>query len=296
VETTSLLKQNAIEFTEIGKHGGKSKVGKLLAFADREVKLLLKIPCFDISISSNYEAPQISWLRQKTSIVFEDNDISPNWLYSKFASFILCPEAINKQKMLSMGVDPKKLITYPGYKEDIYIAGYKFNPDFLRKIPFTDFVTVRPENLYATYVTKKAVSIVPELINKLSDKNFNILYLPRYQQDLAYITKQKNIFIPDSPLNGLDVCFYSKAVLTGAGTFSREASLMGKPAVSFFAGTTLLSVDKQLIKEGKVFFSRNADEIVEFISSVESVPSNLNRSVEVQKEVFNKIDQLISDK
>ena len=41
------------------------------------------------------------------------------------------------------------------------------------------------------------------------------------------------IFVPEGPLNGLDVC-YSDAVLTGAGTFAREAAILGTPAISFF--------------------------------------------------------------
>ncbi len=205
-----------------------------------------KMPRFDISISSNYEAPQVSWIRGKKSIVFDDNDISPNWLYSKFCNFVVCPEAIDKDRMISMGIKPGKILTYSGYKEDIYIADFKPDPKFLNKIPFNEFVVVRPENLYASYVPKNSVSIVPELIRKLSDNGFNILYLPRYQIDRTYIKPAQNIFIPDHPLNGLDVCYYSQAILTGAGTFSREAALMGIPAVSFYAGDEFLSVDKKL--------------------------------------------------
>ena len=49
-------------------------------------------------------------------------------------------------------------------------------------------------------------------------------------------------FHPEEPLNGLDVCYYSKSVLTGAGTFAREAAF-GYLAVSFSRRKTL-TVDK----------------------------------------------------
>lgn len=294
VETMSLLSQNNIPFKKFGEHGGKSKIRKIMAFAERDIKLLLKMPAFDLSISSNYEAPQVSWLRRKTSIVFDDNDISPNWLYSKFASYVICPEAINRKAMLSMGINPAKLITYNGYKEDIYIASYKPNPLFLNNIPFRDFITIRPENLFATYVTKGSKTIVPELIEKLTQRGYNILYMPRYELDRSYVQKQDNVFIPDFPLNGLDICYYSSAVLTGAGTFSREASLIGTPAVSFYAGSDFLSVDKKLFSEGKIFFSRNADEILEFLSGSKKNATDISRSKEVQKEVFNIVDQIVN--
>lgn len=294
VETVSLLSQNGIDYKQVGVHGGKSKFGKILAFAERDLKLLLTMPRFDISFSSNYEAPQVSWFRRKTSIVFDDNDISPNWLYAKFASFVICPEAINKKAMISMGISPSKLITYPGYKEDIYIANFIPDPTFLDKLPFKEFITVRPENLFASYVTKGSKSIVPELIEKLTKQGHNILYLPRYDMDRSYVEKQDNVYIPPAPLSGLDVCYYSKAVLTGAGTFSREAALMGTPAVSFYAGNDFLSVDKQLFYENKVFFSRSVDEIIDFLSNTNKQEPDLTRSMNVQKNVFNIVDQIVN--
>lgn len=294
VETISLLEQNNISFTQFGDHGGKSKLKKILAYLQRDINLFFKMPRFDVSISSNYEAPQVSWLRRKQSIVFDDNDISPNWLYSKFASYVICPEAIDIQRMRAMGIKPDKLITYSGYKEDIYIADFKPDPSFLDKLPFTEFIVVRPENLFASYVTKGSCSIVPDLIKKLTRKGFNILYLPRYKHDLSYVSEHDNVFIPEKPLNGLDVCYYSQAVLTGAGTFSREASLMGIPAVSFYAGKEFLSVDKKLFSEKKILFSRNADEIVQFISGVKKGSIDLTASKKVQSEVFGIIDNIIS--
>jgi uncharacterized protein len=294
VETISLLQQNEIPFTVFGKHGGKSKFAKVSAFVKRDLSLLLKMPCFDISISSNYEAPQVSWLRCKCSIVFDDNDISPNWLYGKFANYVICPEAINKEAMISMGISHKKLITYSGYKEDIYIAGFQPNPCFKEKLPFKSFITIRPENLYASYVTKGAKSIVPDLIQKLSDKGHNILYLPRYEVDRSYVKKRDNIYVPEEPLNGLDICYYSDAVLTGAGTFSREAALMGTHAVSFYAGKDFLSVDKKLFAERKIFYSRNVDEIIDFVESHKKCNPDLSKSTIVQKEVFSIIDELVN--
>jgi predicted glycosyltransferase len=294
VETMSLLTQNDIPFKKFGEHGGKSKIGKIMAFAARDLKLFFRMPKFDISVSSNYEAPQVSWLRGKTSIIFDDNDISPNWLYAKFASFVVCPEAINKQAMIGMGINPKKLITYKGYKEDIYIASFQPDPKFLDKLPFQKFVTVRPENLFASYVTKGSKSIVPELIEKLTKQGHNILYLPRYDSDRSYVQQQDNVFIPRQPLNGLDVCYYSDAVLTGAGTFSREAALMGTPAVSFYAGNDFLSVDKKLFSENRIFFSRQVDEIIEFLSNIQKQTPDLSRSIAVQKEVFSIVDQIVN--
>lgn len=293
VETSALLQQKGIDFKLIGRHGGGNKLKKILALLDRDVKLYRQVQNFDFSLSSNNEAPQVSWLKRKPALVFDDNDISPNWLYARFARHVICPASIDKKAMKSMGIGTEKLITYNGFKEDIYIADFKPDPDFLKKIPFKDFITVRPENIYAAYIPAGTQSIVKELISILTKKGHNILYLPRYEIDKTYIGNFENVFIPDQPLNGLDVCYYSKAMLTGAGTFSREAALMGTPAVSFFAGTRFLSVDKVLFEKGKIFYSRNPQEISGYIDSCEKSIPDFSKNKTVQTELFSILDNLI---
>ena len=101
--------------------------------------------------------------------------------------------------------------------------------------------------------------------------------------------------IPKKALNGLDLCWYSDAVLTGSGTFAREAACMGTPAVSFFPGKRLLSVDQELINEGKIFHSRDVDEIMEYISSQpkKNKKPNLEQSKKVKKEVVDITKEII---
>jgi len=293
VETTRLLELKGIKYNLIGKHGGINSINKSINMLSRIVKLTKNVTEFDFSLSSNYEAPLTSWIKRRLSIVFDDNDISPNWLYAKFADYVISPDVIDKAAMNQMGIKKGQLITYNGFKEDIYIASYTPDNNFLKNLHFNDYVVVRPENIKASYVPSRIQSIVPELLKKLTSLGYNILYLPRYKEDYSYAEGLTNLFIPDAPLNGLDLCYNATAVLTGAGTFSREAALMGIPAVSFFAGNKLLSVDKHLFENGKIFFSRNVDEIIEYIKYAEPVSVDLNRSKKVQKEVFGILEGII---
>lgn len=292
VETTELLNKYGIEFKTYGSHGGKNKLKKIYQMLLRNIKLGLSIPKFDLSISSNYEAPFISWLSGKKSIVFDDNDISPNWLYAPFATKVFSPKYINVEKMKKYGISSEKLFLYDGFKENIYLADFLPDPDFLSDIPFREFVTVRPENIFASYVKGKE-TIVPELVKRLIESGYNILYLPRYDLDTSYVPDSEKVFIPTKPLSGLDVCYYSIAVLTGAGTFSREAALLGTPAVSFFAGDEFLNVDKVMFKDGKVFFSRNIDEIMGHLKVSNKKVFDNSRSLQVKETVLSEIRRLI---
>ncbi|MEN8251178.1 MAG: DUF354 domain-containing protein [Bacteroidota bacterium] len=290
VETLDLLKLYQIDFQVYGKHGGRKKFNKILALLRRYQQLYHHIDSFDISFSSNNEAPLVSWLKRKPAFVFDDNDISPNWLYSKFSSWVISPEHIDKNAMYKMGVDPSRLLCYNGFKEHIYIADYEPDTSFLDGLPFDEFVTVRPENIQAAYIPKGVSSIVPALVEKLLSKKFNILFLPRYKSDYELIPADDRVFIPSKPLNGLDVSYYSTAILTGAGSFSREAAIMGTPAVSFYAGSKILGVDQKMFNDGLVYHSRNPEDIIKYLMTSKKKIFNQYNCKSVQANLFSLLD------
>ena len=108
-----------------------------------------------------------------------------------------------------------------------------------------------------------------------------------------------NVWYPAGPLNGLDVCYYTKAMLTGAGTFAREAALLGVPAVSFFPRNEFLTVDVVLQEQGKEFKSRDAQAIREYVMSHalgdKRTLGDTSRSKKVLKEVLGIFDGILEE-
>jgi hypothetical protein len=293
-ETIPLLQKYGIEPIILGNYKGKSRFKKVLGLLGRMIELLRKIPSFDMAISlgGNYTAT-ISWLRRKPSIVFSDNDISFKVPAYKFGTDFIFPSYFDSSKLSDKyKIKPNQIHKFDGFKEDIYIASYKPDSAFLDKLPFKSFITIRPENLKASYVPKDSVTIVPALFEQF--KNENILFLPRYTEEKEYANGYNNIFIPDGPLNGLDVCYHTKAMLTGAGTFAREAALLGIPAVSFFPGKEFLTVDIIMQEKGWEFKSRNPSEIFEYVNNAQKSDSQQGRSTKVLKEVIEIIGGIIT--
>ena len=293
VETKGLLRKYNVDYQLFGKHGGNNRFAKIYNLVKRNYKLYQNLPNFDFNISSSFEAAQVSWLKRKPAIFFDDNEIAPNWVYSKFVKHVFIPVHIDKKLFIKDGIHHSKIIQYNGYKEHIYIADYEPDPEFKKSIPFDSFITIRPENLKASYVPDNAKSIVPDLVKVLINKGHNILYLPRYEDDRKYIQKHEQVFVPKEPLNGLDVCYYSDAVLTGAGTFAREAAILGTPAISFFAGKKLLSVDQSMVKSNIMYHSRNINEIIEILDNPIKREPQFQKSKVVQKEVIALLEDII---
>ena len=294
-ETVKLSASKDYKFNVIGKYNGKNKTTIVFSKIKRYLELLTKLDDFDLSMACGHEASQISWLKRKVSLFFTDNDISSPKLYNSFSDFIFMPSAIDNERLSELGVNKNKVVSYDGFKEDIYIAEYVPDKYFKNKIPFNDFVVLRPENLKASYVQKKQnISITPLLMELLIKKGINIVFLPRYDSDIEYVKNHK-VFMPEEPLNGLDLCFYADAVLTGAGTFAREAACLGIPAVSFFAGKRLMAVDKKMIDSRLMYYSRDPNEIVNYLSNSNKNEPDLNRCKMVSDELKEKINRLLNN-
>ncbi|KKH96468.1 hypothetical protein EO95_10575 [Methanosarcina sp. 1.H.T.1A.1] len=296
-ETVELCKSFGIHGRVVGTVD-THPLKKILSVASRTLNLAVSAPKFDVSMSfENPMSGAISKVRLKPSILFCDNDLKfsqkKNFVQDmeskvkSFADYVIIPQVCfeNFCKIF----DDNKLITYDGCKEDIYIADYKPGPNFLNKVPFKNFVVVRPEALASFYV-KENKSIVHDLLKAFEKENINVIYLPREKGDLSYAEGCK-FYKPERALDGLDLCYYADAVLTGSGTLAREAACIGTTSVSFFPSSKLLSVDQYFVDEGKVLHSRDVDEIIDHVlnRSKNSKLRDIRRRGTVKKEVVTSI-------
>ncbi len=298
-EINNLLETYNIDYDCIGNKTQGSFVKRFFGFLQRSLVLAVRVPNFDISLSHmSIWAILASKLRNRKCVVFYDNDQNPlNNYFLRFVDYVFVSKAINNSYLRNCGVKDDSTRQYEGYKEDIYLADYKPDSKFLSNLPFKDFVTVRPENLDALYHKSKINTLVPAILKLFSDNGINTLYLPRTNQEKKFSKGLDNIFVPLKPLNGLDICFYSKVVLTGSGTLAREAALMGIPSVSFYP-SKLLSVDKKLISDKRMVHIRKLEEIYKYVDtnykkSKKLSLSNMDNSKEVQISVFNKLEVIL---
>ena len=286
----------------IGEHQGGNKIKKIMGMLKRIWSLYRQVPHFDIKISLCGDTSSIvARARRKMAVTFDDNETSPNWMYAPFTDLAFWPKVINPAILNKQGFC-KNLYQYNGYKEDFYLANYEPNPAFLEQLPFEHYVVVRPENIKASYVEGRQ-SIVPELLKALDAAGYNILFLPRYESDKDYAAGIKNIYVPKEAVNGLDACYYADAILTGAGTMAREAACLGVPSVSFFAGAHLLAVDQSMVDAGKMFYSRDVEQIMQFLDKSRNSfftsrgggIAGLERCKAVQQEILNTLDKKIRE-
>lgn len=305
-ETVSLAEEVGFSHRVIGRDFDNALIRKF-GIPLRTAQLAVEAPECDVSLSSrNAMCILASRLRGVPSIHFTDNDITAHidglWveeLYNRFeaaATHNVVPRAFATEELTRWGADANSIHTYDGYKEDVYVAGFEPDASFSDRLPFEngEYIVVRPEALTAAYVD--ADSIVPDLLAETVERDIPVVYLPRGRGDETYAEEYFTdaVYVPDGAINGLQLAWHARCVLTGSGTMSREAACMEKPAVSFFPNT-LLSVDQELVADGRIYHSRNPDEIVAYIESLDesTISPNRERARAVRKEVIDLTESLI---
>lgn len=299
-ETVDLADYFKINNTVVGRDY-TNPAKKILGMIFRTLDLSLITPRFDCSLSfENGMSVFVSKLRRKKSIMYCDNDLK--FIQKKssiqdfetklksLADFTIVPKVCYDN--FKNYYDESKLLAFDGIKEDIYIADYIPNSSFLDTLPFENFIVVRPEALASIYVKDKE-SIVPELLNAFTKENINVVYIPRDEGDARY-AEGTNVFIPERAFNGLDLCYYADAILTGSGTLAREAACMGTTSISFFPSSILLSPDQYLVDEGRIFHSRNVENIVDYvISRKNNQPVDLSKSKKAKDSVVSMTKEIL---
>jgi predicted glycosyltransferase len=305
-ETVSLAREVGFEHRVVGRDFDNELIRKF-GIPLRTAQLAVEAPDCDVSLSSrNAMCILASKVRGVPSIHFTDNDITAHidglWveeLYNRFeaaATHNVVPRAFATEELTRWGADAESVHTYDGYKEDVYVAGFEPDSTFADRLPFEsgEYIVVRPEALTAAYVD--ADSIVPDLLAAAAERDIGVVYLPRGRGDEAHAQEYADdtVYVPHGAINGLQLAWHARCVLTGSGTMSREAACMEKPAVSFFPNT-LMSVDQELVADGRIYHSRDADEIVEYIASLDDddITPDRERARAVREEVIDLTNTLI---
>ena len=292
-----LLDRRSISYQVVGGHQGRSMLAKAAGTGLRTARLAATLPSFDVSIASlGLPSVAAARLRGRPAVAFLDGDLVTSNLRTSapLVSRLLVPRAFDDRVLARFRLT-SRTVRYSGYKEQIAASTYEPDPHFLDELPFSDYVLIRGEALEAEYVPRGSTTIVPELLRRFEHVKANVLFLPRYPAEQRYATGWENVHIPAGPVNGLDAAYHARAVLTGSGTLAREASVLGVPAASFFPGSTLLSVDRDMIARGWFIHSRDPDELVRHALTAERRPFRREDCRKVLSEVVHSLRDCLSE-
>jgi len=286
-QTEELAQSYGIPYTVIGEHRTpKLFLTRVTATVRRALKLALFVRCQrpDVAISHGSRAlAMAAWILRVPCMTIYDYEFVSSKFFSKVSKRIMVPDAIPIDRLKRQGVDTKKVLRYPGFKEEVYIYDLPRSPNVLQELGLDVnrlIITVRPPATWAHYHNPKSEILFRTLIDRLKqERDAQVIVLPRMKQQGDQLKKEYGMDrspfrVLDKAVDALNLMSYSDAVFSGGGTMIREAALLGSNAYSIFAGTAG-AADEELERTGRLHILREPGE-VRSLQFVKSPSRNLN--------------------
>lgn len=288
-----LLDLYEVEASVIGQHGGGSLYGKLMASTQRVLALAEHIEAADrrqrldlLVHKHSVEAARVAWGLGIPNIAFLDNEIMvpQNMLVCPLANVLVAPVCIEMGVVRSFSPNHVIILPFDGVCEVAHVYRYEPDESVLSQLgldPAKPIVVFRSAPKLAAYNSCKPLAEV--IIDRIEAQinGVQIVHLKRSGEG------GKRIGVVDAR----SLACYADVVISGGGTMTREAALLGTNAITYF--NQPLAVDKYLIKKG-LLKSFPGQEILKVDWRAEITPKRNNVDLDDFEHPFSVLDKAIS--
>jgi predicted glycosyltransferase len=260
-QTLELLEQHEIEAEVIGRHGGRSRLGKAASLAGRlwALKKYAKDRGYDLALAHGSHELTITARRlgipSATTHDYEYATLQHH-LGDRAATRVVVPEAIPPERMARFGVRPPKLLQYPGLKEEYYLHDFEPDPSVLGELlvnPERTLVVVRTPPDVSLY-HRRSNPFFPKLLGHIGrEPDVQAVVLPRSPEQRDYVRELSlpSLVVPDKAVDAQSLIALADLVVSAGGTMNREAAALGVPVYTTYGGR-IGGVDEMLIREGRL--------------------------------------------
>jgi len=262
-QTVQLLELHGIEAELIGRHGGRSRLGKLGTMATRMAGLRrwARGRRFDAALAHGSHhltlTARMLGIPSSTTFDYEFATVQ-HQLGCRAANVVVVPDSIPPARLERYGVRPPKLRQYPGLKEEYYLGDFEPDPSVLEPLGLDRdgdrvLVVVRTPPDIALY-HRGSNQLFSQVLDDLGRRGeVQAVVLPRTpeQRDFVRGLDLPSVVVPDRAVDAQSLIALSDLVVSAGGTMNREAVALGVTVYTTFAGR-LGGVDEALIREGRL--------------------------------------------
>jgi uncharacterized protein len=260
-QTLQLLELHGIEAEVIGRHGGRSRLGKARSLITRlgALRRWAKRRSFDVALAHGSHELTITARRLgiPSATTF---DYEFAWLQHQLgcraATRVVVPDAIPPERLARYGAEPPKLVQYEGLKEEYYLADFEPDPGVLAPWtidPSKVLVVLRPPPDVSLY-HRHSNPLFPQTLTFLGERDdVHALVLPRTPEQRDYVRRLAlpSVIVPERAVDAQSLIALADLVVSAGGTMNREAAALGVPVYTTYGGR-LGGVDEALIREGRL--------------------------------------------
>jgi uncharacterized protein len=260
-QTLQLLELHGLEATVIGRHGGRSRVGKARSMFSRlhELKKWARKRDFDLALAHGSHELTVTARRLGVpSATTHDYEFATlqHQLGMRAATKVVVPEAIPPERLERFGVRPPKLQRYPGLKEEYYLFDFEPDPSVLNALDVDRnrvLVVLRPPPDVSLY-HRHSNPLFPQTLDYLgAHPEVQAVVLPRTEEQREFVRSLDlpSMIVPDRAVDAQSLIALADVVVSAGGTMNREAAALGVPVYTTYGGR-LGGVDEELIREGRL--------------------------------------------
>ena len=246
-QTIELARRHVGGFTAIGGPSPTSRPAKARAIAARTVALRrwARGQRPDVALSHNSYAQIVAARALRVPVVTAmDYEHQPaNHLAFRLADRVLLPAALPQSAVAGQGATPRKSVSYPGLKEELYAASFQPDASVLDDLGIERgderlLVVARTANPGASY-HRFENPLFEEALRVLSRRgDATCVVVPRSREQAAAIESMalERVVVARRPLDSRSLVVCADAFVGAGGTMTREAAVLGVPTFSLFAG------------------------------------------------------------
>jgi predicted glycosyltransferase len=260
-QTLQLLELHGLEATVIGRHGGRSRLGKARSLYSRlhQLRQWARTRAFDLALAhGSHELTMTARRLGVPSATTHDYEFATlqHQLGMRAATRVVVPESIPPERLERFGVRPPKLQRYPGLKEEYYLADFEPDPDVLERLgvdPGRVLVVLRPPPDVSLY-HRHSNPLFPQTLDFLgAHPEVQAVVLPRTEEQREFVKRLDlpSMIVPDRAVDAQSLIALADVVVSAGGTMNREAAALGVPVYTTYGGR-LGGVDEELIREGRL--------------------------------------------
>jgi len=298
-QTSQLADHYGLQHTVVGGHGSKRLYSIAHRILERAWNLLrfARSQGFDLAVSHNSYAQAVAAFMLRIPFVTTmDYEHQPaNHLCFRLAREVIVPDSFPQWALHKYGAKPQKTVHYHGLKEQVYLADFTPQRDYLASLGIPEdrvVVVMRPPGDWGLYHNFDNPLFEGVLDHVAKHPKTYIIFLPRItsQAEAARSRGYENLLVSPTALDGPNLLYHADLVISGGGTMNREAAVLGTPAYSVFKGK-LAAVDRYLMEQGRMEHISDDTEL----SAIE-ISKKKSRAPLLNKELVNEITDAITRK
>ncbi len=283
-EATELARIRNLNLTIVGKYGGGSLTGKLMASTARVGKLVDEVEKFNPDVSVGFSSPEAARVAFGLNIRHIGFNDSPHAeavcrLSIPLMSKLMCPWIIPMEEFTKYGICKKSIVRYRALDPAIWLKNsFKNTHTNLKLEPDRKTITFRLEESKAAYHRTNIVSykLLESVIKNFND--CNIVVLSRYNDQIRKLKRKygKNAIILGKVVDGTSLLLETDAFIGSGGTMNCEASLLGIPNISY--NMQNIVVNKFLVSKGVSYACINVNDSIKLVRKM-LTNENIRRSI-----------------